>query len=117
MSAVLGWANVSAKGQVTIPAAIRARFGIISGGEVVFFCSETGALTVGTPTELALMRTQRLFALAARAAHLQRPADVLALITRLAAKYAPAPIAADYSAPALPAAVLPTLTLEAPECG
>ncbi len=36
-------ATVSSKGQVTLPAAMRARFGLVEGSKIKFFCGDKEA--------------------------------------------------------------------------
>ena len=88
MSTVMNVAKVTSKGQVTIPADVRAAVGVGEGDKLLFVRMDDGSITLCSTNLEALREGQRAFAGAAAEAGLDSEEDVVNLIKHIRAKRA-----------------------------
>ena len=88
MSTVMNVAKVTSKGQVTIPADVRAAVGVGEGDKLLFVRMDDGSITLRSTNLEALREGQRAFAGAAAEAGLHSDEDVVGLVKHIRAKRA-----------------------------
>ena len=80
MEALIDMAKVTAKGQITIPVAIRKALGIKTGDKLLFVNKGDGVIEIRNATLLAFSDAQRAFEGAAEEADLRTEDDVVELV-------------------------------------
>ena len=88
MAAVMDMAKVTSKGQITVPASVRAAIGVDAGGRILFVREDDGRVSLYGSNMQVLRAAQDAFAGAAEEAGLQSVDDVVALVSQVRAEQA-----------------------------
>jgi len=83
MPQVLDVAKVTSKGQMTIPASVRAAIGVRTGDKVLFVRADDGTISLYGSNMEALRMAQEGFEGAAEEAGLKTPDDVVDLVKQV----------------------------------
>lgn len=88
MAAVMDVAKVTSKGQITVPASVRAAIGVESGDRILFVREDDGRVSMYGSNVQVLHAAQEAFAGAAEEAGLASVDDVVALVSGIRAERA-----------------------------
>ena len=83
MSAVIGMAKITAKGQITVPAAVRDAVEVRNGDDILFIRDDDGRIRVSSSEVEAILRTQLVLEGAADEAGISSEDDLLQLISQV----------------------------------
>ncbi len=83
MSAVIGMAKITAKGQITVPAAVRDAVEVRNGDDILFIRDDDGRIRVSSSEVEAILRTQLALEGAADEAGISSEGDLLQLISQV----------------------------------
>lgn len=83
MSAVIGMARITAKGQITLPAAVRDAVEVRNGDDILFIRDNDGRIRVSSSELEAILRTQIALEGAADEAGISSEDDLLQLISQV----------------------------------
>lgn len=83
MSAVIGMAKITAKGQITLPAAVRDAVEVRNGDDILFIRDNDGRIRVSSSELEAILRTQLALEGAADEAGIFSEDDLLQLISQV----------------------------------
>lgn len=83
MSAVIGMAKITAKGQITLPAAVRDAVEVRNGDDILFIRDNDGRIRVSSSELEAILRTQLALEGAADEAGISSEDDLLQLISQV----------------------------------
>lgn len=83
MSAVIGMAKITAKGQITLPAAVRDSVEVRNGDDILFIRDNDGRIRVSSSELEAILRTQLALEGAADEAGISSEDDLLQLISQV----------------------------------
>lgn len=88
MAAVMDVAKVTSKGQITVPASVRAAIGVEAGDRILFVREDDGRVSLYGSNIQVLHAAQEAFAGAAEEAGLTSLDDVVALVSEIRAERA-----------------------------
>ena len=88
MAAVMDMAKVTSKGQITVPASVRAAIGVGAGDRILFVREDDGRVTLYGSNMQVLRAAQDAFEGAAEEAGLESVDDVVALVSEVRAERA-----------------------------
>lgn len=83
MSAVIGMAKITAKGQITLPAAVRDAVEVRNGDDILFIRDNDGRIRVSSSELEAILRTQLALEGTADEAGISSEDDLLQLISQV----------------------------------
>ena len=83
MSAGIGMAKITAKGQITLPAAVRDAVEVRNGDDILFIRDNDGRIRVSSSELEAILRTQLALEGAADEAGISSEDDLLQLISQV----------------------------------
>lgn len=83
MSAVIGMAKITAKGQITLPAAVRDAVEVRNGDDILFIRDNDGRIRVSSSELEAILRIQIALEGAADEAGISSEDDLLQLISQV----------------------------------
>lgn len=83
MSAVIGMAKITAKGQITLPAAVRDAVEVRNGDDILFIRDNDGRIRVSSSELEAILRTQIALEGSADEAGISSEDDLLQLISQV----------------------------------
>ena len=81
MSAVIGMAKITAKGQITLPAAVRDAVDVKNGDDILFIRDDDGRVRVSSSELEAILKAQLAFEGAAKEAGISSQENLLQLIS------------------------------------